>query len=88
MSDTTLAIVLVCGWVVLAQVMQAIPSKDNHWRRAYILIGIGIPLLGISTFLGGPIIGLMGLAVGMSVLRWPVWYGVKWMRSRFGAKER
>ncbi|MCF6445233.1 DUF2484 family protein [Nereida sp. MMG025] len=84
MSDTTLAIVLICGWIVLAQVMQAIPSNDNHWRRAYVLIGVGIPLLGYATFLGGPWVGVIGLGVGMTVLRWPVWYGVKWLRRRLG----
>ncbi|MDG1520495.1 MAG: DUF2484 family protein, partial [Yoonia sp.] len=36
-------------WLVAANVMAMIPSKDNLWQRAYLLIAVGIPLLGWLT---------------------------------------
>ena len=32
-------------WLLIANVLAMIPSKDNHWTRAYWLIGFGIPIL-------------------------------------------
>lgn len=77
----TLSLVLACLWVVLANVLAMLPSRDNHWRRAYFLIGIGIPILGYVTYQMGPWIGLLVLVAGMSVLRWPVIYLTRWMRD-------
>lgn len=61
-------------WVVLAFVMAAIPSNDKHWRRAYVLIAIGVPLLIWIVWQHGILIGLFGLTVGGLVLRWPVYF--------------
>ena len=36
---------LIGAWVVLAFVMAVIPSRDNHWRRAYLLMAVGFPAL-------------------------------------------
>jgi hypothetical protein len=33
-------------WLVLANVIAMFPSRDHHWRSAYALIAIGVPLLG------------------------------------------
>ncbi|MBB5722809.1 CHASE2 domain-containing sensor protein [Loktanella ponticola] len=68
-------------WLVAANVMALMPSKDNHWRRAYVLIAIGVPLLGWVTAQHGPWVALVFLAAGMSVLRWPVIYLSRWVRS-------
>ena len=54
-----MATVLICGWVVLAKILQSIPSKDNHWRRTYVLI-----------------------AVGIAVLRWPLYRSVGWLKEK------
>lgn len=67
-------------WLLAANVMAVIPSRDNHWQRAYLLIGLGIPLLGWLTYENGPWVGLIALAAGGSVLRWPVVYLVRWLR--------
>lgn len=77
---------LICAaaWLLTANVMAMIPSRDNLWMRAYILIGIGIPLLGWVTYQNGPWIGLFVLAAGMSVLRWPVVYLWRWLRGVMG----
>jgi len=73
---------LICAalWLIAANVLAMIPSKDNHWRRAYVLIALGIPLLGWVTYENGPWIALVVLLAGMSVLRWPVVYLTRWVR--------
>lgn len=68
----TLSLILACVWAVVANLLAMTPSKDNHWRRAYVLIAIGIPLLGHVTYENGPWIGLAVLVAAMSVLRWPL----------------
>lgn len=77
-----LSIALVCIWAIIANVLAMTPSKDNHWRNAYVLIAIGIPLLGYVTYENGPWLGLVVLLGGMSVLRWPVIYLGRWVRGR------
>ena len=71
-------------WGIAANVLAMIPSKDNHWTRAYILIAVGIPILGYVTFENGPWIGLIVLVMGMSMLRWPVIYLGRWLRRSLG----
>ncbi len=78
----TLSIILACLWAVAANVIAMMPSRDNHWSNAYVLIAIGIPLLGYVTWQNGPWIGLLCLAAGASVLRWPVVYLARWLRNR------
>lgn len=84
----TVSLILVCLWALVANVIAMTPSKDYHWRNAYILMGIGVPLLGFVTYQHGPWIGLLVLAAGCSILRWPVIYFGRWLRnSAFAAKS-
>ncbi|MCL6285385.1 DUF2484 family protein [Ruegeria sp. 2012CJ41-6] len=78
----TLSLTLVCVWAVSANLMAMVPSRDNHWSRAYLLIALGIPLLGYVTYQNGPLVGLIVLIAGMSVLRWPVIYLSRWIRRQ------
>jgi len=78
------ALTLIGAWVLLAFVMAAIPSNDHHWRRAYVLIALGIPLLIWISWQYGIIYGIIGLLVGCSVLRWPVYYLWRWIKRRAG----
>lgn len=71
-------------WLIAANVIAMFPSKDYHWRAAYALIAIGVPLLGWVTWEGGPIIGMLVLAAGASILRWPVVYFWRWLRRLGG----
>ena len=71
-------------WLIAANIAALIPSRDNHWTRAYILIAIGGPLLGWVTYENGPWAGLLALAAGASVLRWPVIYLARWVRRMAG----
>ncbi|WP_170441924.1 DUF2484 family protein [Ruegeria arenilitoris] len=76
------SLALAALWGIAANVLAMIPSKDNHWTRAYALIAVGIPILGYVTYENGPWVGLFVLAAGMSVLRWPVIYLGRWLRRR------
>ena len=78
----TLSLALACVWLVLANVLAMIPSRDNHWARAYALIAMGVPLVGWVTWSNGPVVGLLVLAAGASVLRWPLIYLGRWLRAR------
>lgn len=80
----TTSLILALIWLVVANVLAMIPSKDNHWTRAYVLIAIGIPLVGYVTYENGPIWGVLVLAAGASVLRWPVIYLTRWVRGKLG----
>ncbi len=75
-----LSLILACLWALMANLAAMIPSRDNHWTRAYMLIAVGIPILGFVTWQNGPWIGLLVLAAGMSLLRWPMVYLTRWAR--------
>ena len=78
----SLSLILACVWVLIANVLAMTPSKDYHWRNAYILVGIGIPLLGFVTWQNGPWIGLVVLVAAMSVLRRAVIYLGRWVKNQ------
>ncbi len=78
----TLSLALACLWAFVANVLAMLPSRDNLWRRAYALIAVGVPILGFVTWQNGPWIGLLVLAAGMSMLRWPVIYLGRWLRRQ------
>ncbi len=81
-------VMLGCLWLVAANVLGMMPSRDNHWMRAYVLIAVGIPLLGYITYVNGPLIGMVFLIAGASVLRWPVIYLGRWLRQRLGRRAQ
>lgn len=84
----TLSLILACAWGVAANLAAIIPSSDNHWTRAYVLIALGIPLVGFVTMQNGPWIGLAVLVAGMSLLRWPVIFLARWGRRAISAAIR
>ncbi|MFN3847592.1 MAG: DUF2484 family protein [Paracoccaceae bacterium] len=80
----TTALIAALIWLVMANVIAMFPSRDHHWRAAYALIVVGIPLVGWVTYQSGPIWGLLILAAGASVLRWPLIYLWRWVKRRNG----
>lgn len=82
----TLSVILVCLWAIAANLIAMLPSRDYHWRSAYVLISIGIPILGLVVAQHGPWVGLLVLAGACSILRWPVIYLMRWVRR--GGKPR
>ncbi|MHA6263902.1 DUF2484 family protein [Arenibacterium sp. CAU 1754] len=83
----TLSLMLAALWALTANILAMLPSKDYHWRNAYILIAIGIPLVGFVTYENGPWVGLIVLIAGMSILRWPVIYLGRWVRRTLFSKD-
>ncbi len=75
-----------CLWFIAANVAALLPSRDHHWTRAYVLIATGVPVLGWLTATAGPVAGVVALAAGASVLRWPVIYLVRWLRGLTGGR--
>ncbi len=78
----TMSLVAAFLWFIIANVAAMFPSRDQHWRLAYGLIALGVPLVGWVTWANGPLIGLLVLAAGASVLRWPVIYLGRWIRRQ------
>ncbi|WP_299625349.1 DUF2484 family protein [uncultured Tateyamaria sp.] len=80
------SLILACIWGLMANLIAMLPSRDNHWTYAYVLIAIGIPIVGFVTYQHGPGAGIFVMGAGMSVLRWPVIYLSKrikyWVESR------
>ncbi len=78
------ALVLGCLWVLLASAIALLPQRF-HWPGAGVLIVLGIPLVGFITWQTGPVWGLIALAGGMSVLRWPLIRAGQWVLERLRA---
>jgi len=76
----SLSLILACLWALVANVVAMTPSRDRHWRSAFILTAVGIPILGYVVVQHGPWIGLLVLAGGCSVLRWPLIHLGRWLR--------
>lgn len=71
-------------WLIAANVLGMVPSRDNHWARAYGLIAVGLPLLGWIIYQNGLLVGAAFLIAGASILRWPVIYLARWVRRVLG----
>jgi hypothetical protein len=65
------ALIAACLWALLASLI-ALGPRRFHWRAAWGLIAAGVPILGWVTYENGPLWGLICLAGGLSVLRWPL----------------
>lgn len=82
--------VATCVWFVTANLVAMLPSRDQHWTAAYLLIACGVPLLGWLTVVHGPVAGCLALAAGGSVLRWPLVFLMRRLRvlgRRHGTAE-
>ncbi len=78
------SLILACVWCILANVIGLLPSKHKHWPSAYILMAIGVPLLGFVIWENGVLVGLVVLLAAASILRWPLLYLMRWIRRVFG----
>lgn len=78
------ALALACLWLIGANLIAMMPSRDHHWRAAYGLIAVGIPILGLVTWQAGPLWGVVLLAAGASVLRWPLIHLFRRLRRMAG----
>ncbi|MEM1375423.1 MAG: DUF2484 family protein [Pseudomonadota bacterium] len=75
-------ILTACLWLIAANLRAMFPSKDHHWRFAYAMIAIGAPLAIWLYATHGLWLTAAFLAAAASVLRWPLIYLWRWLRSR------
>lgn len=80
-SKMSAPLILSFVWLVVANVAGMLPSKDAHWRVAYGLIALGLPLLGWLVLSDGWVISALVFVAGASVLRWPLRYFMRWLRA-------
>ncbi len=80
----SLSFILACLWLIGANISAMLPSTDNLWRRAYILMGLGFPLLGYVIYQNGPWWGLAFFALAASLLRWPIIKLGRWILGKIG----
>ena len=82
----TFSLVAASLWFVLAAVLASIPSNDQHWRRAYFLMAIGVPIIAWVAYQNGPWIAAVIFIAGCSFLRWPVFYLWRWIKRQFSER--
>lgn len=73
-----------CLWLIAANVIAMTPTRDYHWRAAYGLMTIALPILIWLTFSAGPLWSAAFLIAAGSILRWPVRYAWRWVKRRIG----
>ena len=78
------SLILAFVWLVVANASAMLPAKRNHWRTAYALMTVGLPLLVWVYLQNGWFIALLALIAAASVLRWPVWYMWRWAKRMTG----
>ena len=69
-------LVWIAAWVVLAGLLSSFPSRRKHWPLAYALIALGLPIL-VWAFADSVWTGLVGLAAGCLILRWPLVFALR-----------
>jgi hypothetical protein len=82
--SATLALVAGLLWLIVANVTAMLPSKDYHWSNAYKLIAVGLPVLIWIGWAKGPLWAAVFVVAAGSVLRWPLIYLGRWLKSRLG----
>lgn len=69
-------------WLLAANLLAMLPARDNHWRRAYVLIALALPLSLWLAVQAGPWWTLAFLIAAASILRWPLIYLWRWIKAR------
>lgn len=78
----TLSFLLLCIWALVANILALIPSKRHHWPQAYALLAVGLPLLAYVLYDNEWTLKVVSLAIWLSVMRWPILYGYRWVRRK------
>ena len=80
----SLSLILACLWLITANLIAMLPTRDHHWRAAYCLMAAGLPLLIWIEITHGPLITTAYLLAAGSILRWPVYFAWRWVRGVAG----
>lgn len=81
------SIAAACLWLILANLRALFPSRDHHWRFAYGMMALGLPILVWVYLENGWLVAALVLLAAASVLRWPLVNAWRWVR-RMGAGAR
>ena len=73
-----------CLWLIAANFLAMFPSRDHHWTNANALMALGLPILVWVWWLNGWLMAALVLAAAGSVLRWPVYFLIRWIRRKSG----
>ena len=79
--SATFAMVAGLVWLIVANLTAMLPSKDYHWRNAYRLIAVGLPILIWLFVANGWLWALVFVVAAGSILRWPLVYLWRWLRG-------
>jgi len=71
-------------WMIVVNLRAMFPSKDNHWKFAYAMIALGLPILVWVYIDHGIVLAAILLVGAMWVMRWPVIYLSRWIRRQVG----
>lgn len=80
----SLSLILALVWLVVVNVRGMFPSRDHHWRFAYFMMALGAPILGFVWWEHDIWYALGVLFLASWVMRWPVIYGLRWVRRKLG----
>lgn len=72
------AIWIACVWLIAANFAAIIPSSDNHWGRAYVLMATSVPLVILLGWTQGWMASMIFLVCAASILRWPLMLMWRW----------
>lgn len=78
----SLSVVFALIWLVVVNVRGMFPSRDHHWRFAYGMMGLGVPLLVFLWWENGFWYALVAFVLAGWIMRWPVIYGWRWLRRK------
>lgn len=76
----TLSVVCALVWMLVVNLRAMFPSKDQHWRFAYFMIVLAVPVLVAIYIQHGLLLSLVFLAAAMWIMRWPVIYLTRWIK--------
>jgi hypothetical protein len=82
--SANLAMIAAFLWLIAANVIGMMPSKDHHWSNAYKLIAVGVPILIWVLWTNGFLWAGLFFLGAASVLRWPLAYLVRGLRKLMG----
>ncbi len=68
----SLALTLAAFWALAASLVAMFADPRWHWPAARVLAMLGLPVLALVFWRHGVIAGMLVLAGGASVLRWPL----------------
>jgi hypothetical protein len=77
MLSLTLALI----WLIVANLIAMLPTRDHHWRAAYLLMATGLPLVVWVFETHGVTWAVAFLIAAGSILRWPLYFLGRWLRG-------